>query len=195
MARTAKMTRNTKETKIVLSLNLDGEGKPKIATGIGFFDHMLTLFTAHSLIDLSLNVQGDLEVDGHHTVEDVGIALGEAFKEALGDKKGIRRYGHFLLPMDETLAQTAIDFSGRPYLVYHVDFSVSSTGSFDFDLINEFWQGFVNSSGCNLHIDLVRGGNGHHIAEAIFKSVARSIRMAVESDPRQKGIPSTKGIL
>ncbi|MDO5582008.1 MAG: imidazoleglycerol-phosphate dehydratase HisB [Planctomycetia bacterium] len=195
MARTAKITRNTKETKIALSLNLDGEGKAKISTGIGFFDHMLNLFTAHSLIDLMLDVHGDLEVDGHHTVEDVGIALGTAFKEALGDKKGIHRYGHFLLPMDETLAQTALDFSGRPYLVYHVPFPVPTTGNFDFDLINEFWQGFVNSSSCNLHVNILQGGNGHHIAEAVFKSVARSIRMAVEMDPRQKGIPSTKGVL
>ncbi len=195
MERTATIARTTKETGISLKLNLDGTGQGRISTGLGFFDHMLTLFTAHSLIDLTLDVQGALEVDGHHTVEDVGIALGQAFASALGEKKGIRRYGFFILPMDETQVQTAIDFSGRPYLVYQVVFPVSSVGDFDLELIREFWQGFANAAGCNLHINMQSGGNGHHIAEAIYKSVARSIRAAVEHDPRQIGIPSTKGVL
>ena len=195
MSRLAKIDRVTKETQIELKLDLDGSGQGDISTGLGFFDHMLTLFTGHSLIDLTLHVKGDLEVDGHHTVEDVGIALGQAFKEALGNKKGIRRYGFFLLPMDETLCQTAIDFSGRPFLVYNASFPVEKAGNFDLELVNEFWQGFTNSVGCNLHINVLYGGNGHHIAEAIFKSVARSIRAAIENDPRQTGIPSTKGVL
>lgn len=195
MTRTATISRKTKETDIQLQLNLDGNGKSDIETGIGFFNHMLTLFSAHSLIDLTLKVVGDLDVDGHHTVEDVGIALGQAFQTALGDKKGIRRYGHFLLPMDETLAQTALDFSGRPCLIYHVEFPVATVGHFDLELVHEFWQGFANAAACNLHINVLYGSNGHHISESIFKSVARTIRMALENDPRQTGIPSTKGIL
>jgi imidazoleglycerol-phosphate dehydratase len=195
MARTAAVERDTKETQIRLKIDLDGTGASKIATGIGFFDHMLTLFAAHSLVDIELSVNGDLEVDGHHTVEDVGIALGAAFKTALGDKKGVRRYGFFLLPMDETLARTAIDFSGRPYLVYDATYPVERVGTFDLELVREFWQGFAHASACNLHIGVLYGSNGHHIAEAIFKSVARSIRAAVESDPRQTGVPSTKGVL
>ncbi|MBR4976333.1 MAG: imidazoleglycerol-phosphate dehydratase HisB [Thermoguttaceae bacterium] len=195
MARTAAVERDTKETQIRLKIDLDGTGASKISTGIGFFDHMLTLFAAHSLVDIELSVNGDLEVDGHHTVEDVGIALGAAFKTALGDKKGVRRYGFFLLPMDETLARTAIDFSGRPYLVYDATYPVERVGTFDLELVREFWQGFANASACNLHIGVLYGSNGHHIAEAIFKSVARSIRAAVESDPRQTGVPSTKGVL
>ncbi len=195
MKRVSSIKRQTKETSIDLELQLDGSGIGSINSGIGFFDHMLTLFSGHSLVDLQLKVKGDLEVDGHHTVEDVGIVLGQAFKEALGDKKGIRRYGHFLLPMDETLAQVAVDFSGRPFLVYHVDYPVEKVGTFDLELVNEFWQGFVNAVGCNLHINVFYGGNGHHIAEAIFKATARAIRMAIESDPRQTGIPSTKGVL
>ena len=195
MARHSKIERNTKETQIQLELDLDGTGKTEIETGLGFFNHMLTLFTAHSMIDLTLNVTGDLEVDGHHTVEDVGIALGKAFQDALGDKKGIRRYGHFSLPMDETLANCALDFSGRPCLVYNVTFPVEKVGSFDLELVREFWQGFVNGACCNLHLNVPYGGNGHHISEAVFKSAARSVRMAIEKDPRQKGIPSTKGTL
>ncbi len=195
MARTAAVERDTKETQIRLKIDLDGTGASKISTGIGFFDHMLTLFAAHSLVDLELSVNGDLEVDGHHTVEDVGIALGAAFKTALGDKKGVRRYGFFLLPMDETLARTAIDFSGRPYLVYDATYPVERVGTFDLELVREFWQGFANPAACNLHIGVLYGSNGHHIAEAIFKSTARSIRSAVESDPRQTGVPSTKGVL
>ena len=193
--RTAKIERDTKETQIRLSINLDGSGASNVSTGLGFFNHMLTLFAAHSKVDLDLNVVGDLDVDGHHTVEDVGIALGKAFATALGDKKGVRRYGFFILPMDETLAQTAIDFSGRPFLVYNAKFPVERVGNFDLELVKEFWQGFANSAACNLHINVPYGENGHHISEAIFKSVARSIRAAVEFDPRQTGVPSTKGVL
>lgn len=193
--RTAKIERKTKETQIQLEINLDGTGRSSVKTGLGFFDHMLTLFSAHSKVDLKLTVHGDLDVDGHHTVEDVGIALGRAFADALGDKKGIRRYGFFVLPMDETLAETAVDFSGRPFLVFNASFPVERVGNFDLELVNEFWQGFVNSAACNLHINVPYGGNGHHISEAIFKSTARSIRAAVENDPREKGVPSTKGSL
>ncbi|MBQ1338585.1 MAG: imidazoleglycerol-phosphate dehydratase HisB [Thermoguttaceae bacterium] len=193
--RTAKIERKTKETQIQLEINLDGTGRSSVKTGLGFFDHMLTLFSAHSKVDLKLTVHGDLDVDGHHTVEDVGIALGKAFADALGDKKGIRRYGFFVLPMDETLAETAVDFSGRPFLVFNASFPVERVGSFDLELVNEFWQGFANSAACNLHINVPYGGNGHHISEAIFKSTARSIRAAVENDPREKGVPSTKGSL
>lgn len=193
--RTASIERNTKETQIKLSINLDGTGASNISTGLGFFDHMLTLFSSHSKVDLDLEVHGDLDVDGHHTVEDVGIALGAAFIKALGDKKGIRRYGFFMLPMDETLAYTAIDFSGRPFLVFNAKFPVERVGNFDLELVNEFWQGFANTAACNLHINVPYGGNGHHISEAIFKSVARSVRAAVENDPRQTGVPSTKGVL
>ena len=193
--RTAKIERKTKETQIQLEINLDGTGRSSVKTGLGFFDHMLTLFSAHSKVDLKLTVHGDLDVDGHHTVEDVGIALGKAFADALGDKKGIRRYGFFVLPMDETLAETAVDFSGRPFLVFNATFPVERVGAFDLELVNEFWQGFANSAACNLHINVPYGGNGHHISEAIFKSTARSIRAAVENDPREKGVPSTKGSL
>ncbi|MBQ2040162.1 MAG: imidazoleglycerol-phosphate dehydratase HisB [Thermoguttaceae bacterium] len=193
--RTAKIERKTKETQIQLEINLDGTGRSSVKTGLGFFDHMLTLFSAHSKVDLKLTVHGDLDVDGHHTVEDVGIALGKAFADALGDKKGIRRYGFFVLPMDETLVETAVDFSGRPFLVFNASFPVERVGSFDLELVNEFWQGFANSAACNLHINVPYGGNGHHISEAIFKSTARSIRAAVENDPREKGVPSTKGSL
>jgi imidazoleglycerol-phosphate dehydratase len=195
MPRTAKIERNTKETQIVLELNLDGTGRADVSTGVGFFDHTLTLLTGHSLVDLTVRVKGDLEIDAHHTVEDVGIALGEAFGLALGNKSGIRRYGHFTLPMDETLATSAIDFSGRPYLVYRVTFPAPTVGCFDLELVREFWQGFVNASRCNLHLVLHHGENCHHIAESVFKSTARAIRMAVESDPRQTGVPSTKGVL
>ena len=195
MPRTAKIERNTQETQIALELNLDGSGRADVSTGVGFFDHMLTLLTGHSLIDLTVKATGDLHVDSHHTVEDIGIALGEAFGLALGNKSGIRRYGHFTLPMDETLATSAVDFSGRPYLAYRVTFPVPTVGNFDLELVREFWQGFVNASRCNLHLMLHYGDNGHHIAEAVFKATARAIRMAVEPDPRQSGIPSTKGVL
>ena len=195
MTRQATITRNTKETQIQLAIQLDGTGKATLRTGIGFFDHMLTLFAAHSMIDLDLNLTGDLDVDGHHSVEDTGIALGQAVAEALGDKKGIRRYGFFLLPMDETLCETAVDFCGRPAFVYHAAFPVASVGTFDLELVREFWQGFANAAGGNLHINVRYGENGHHIAEAIFKATARAIRAAVENDPRQTGVPSTKGLL
>ena len=195
MPRTAKIERNTKETQIVLELNLDGNGRADISTGVGFFDHLLTLLTGHSLLDLTVQATGDLHIDAHHTVEDVGIALGEAFGWALGTKSGIRRYGHFTLPMDETLATAAVDFSGRPYLVYRVTFPAPTVGTFDLELVREFWQGFVNASRCNLHLILHHGENGHHIAEAVVKAAARALRMAVEPDPRQIGIPSTKGVL
>ena len=193
--RDALIERNTKETQIRLQINLDGTGESEISTGLGFFDHMTTLFASHSKIDMKLSVKGDLEVDGHHTVEDVGIALGRAFATALGVKKGIRRYGFFILPMDETLAQVAVDFSGRPYVVYNVTFPVERVGNFDLELVREFWYGFANAVGCNLHINVPYGANGHHISEAIFKCAARAIRAAVESDPRQVGVPSTKGTL
>ncbi|GHT18868.1 imidazoleglycerol-phosphate dehydratase [Planctomycetales bacterium] len=193
--RTATISRNTKETQISLTLNLDGNGASAISTGVGFFDHMLTLFAAHSMIDIKIDAKGDLHVDGHHTVEDVGIALGQAFAAALADKHGIRRYGHFTLPMDETLASVAVDFSGRPCLVYHVEFQTPKIGLFDTELVHEFWQGFVQASNCTLHLTLHYGTNGHHAAEALFKAAARAIRAATENDPRQIGIPSTKGTL
>jgi imidazoleglycerol-phosphate dehydratase len=193
--RTATVSRNTKETQISLSLNLDGTGKSEIATGLGFFDHMLTLFSAHSLIDLTVQCNGDLHVDGHHTVEDTGIALGQAFAEALGDKTGLRRYGHFTLPMDETLATVAVDFSGRACLVYNVEFQSAQVGQLDTELVHEFWQGFANAAKCTLHLTLHYGTNGHHVAESLFKAAARAIRDAIEIDPRQQSIPSTKGML
>jgi len=195
MPRTARIERNTKETQIILELNLDGTGRADVSTGIGFFDHMLTLLAGHSLVDLTVRATGDLDIDAHHTVEDVGIALGEAFLAALVSKSGIRRYGHFTLPMDETLATAAVDFGGRPYLVYRVTFPVPTVGTFDLELVREFWQGFVSVSRCNLHLLLHYGDNGHHIAEAVFKATARAIRMAVEPDLRQVGVPSTKGVL
>lgn len=194
-ARTATILRSTKETQISLTLNLDGTGKSEIVTGLGFFDHMLTLFSAHSLVDLTLRCNGDLQVDGHHSVEDTGIVLGQAFAEALGDKTGLRRYGYFTLPMDETLATVAVDFSGRACLVYNVVFQSAQIGQFDTELVHEFWQGFVNAANCTLHLTLHYGTNGHHIAEALFKAAARSIRGAIEIDPRQQSIPSTKGML
>jgi len=193
--RTTTVSRNTKETQISLTLNLGGSGTSEITTGLGFFDHMLTLFAAHSLIDLTLHCNGDLHVDGHHTVEDVGILLGQAFAETLGDKTGLRRYGHFTLPMDESLATAVVDFSGRPCLVYNVEFPLPQVGQFDTELIHEFWQGFANGAKCTLHLTLHYGTNGHHIAEALFKAAARSIREAIEIDPRQPSIPSTKGTL
>ena len=195
MARTATIDRKTAETKIRLELNLDGTGQADIATGVGFFDHMLTLFAKHSATDLSAHAEGDLEVDQHHTVEDVGICLGQALKQAVGDKAGIRRYGHFTLPMDETLATVAIDLSGRYALAFRADIPAAKIGDFDSELIEEFWNAFAGNALCNLHILLHHGRNSHHISEAIFKSTARSLRMAVEPDPRMTGVPSTKGSL
>ncbi len=195
MARTALIVRETKETQIKLSLDLNGTGRSEIATGVGFFDHMLTLFAAHSLIDLTVSARGDLHIDAHHTVEDIGIALGEAFQKALGDKKGIGRYGHFTLPMDETLATAVVDFCGRAHIVYRVRFETEKIGEFDTELVHEFWQAFATAAACNLHLMIHYGTNGHHVAEAVFKSAARAVRMAVAIDPRQTGIPSTKGTL
>jgi imidazoleglycerol-phosphate dehydratase len=195
MARTATIERKTAETNIRVQLNLDGTGQADIATGVGFFDHMLTLFAKHSAMDLSARADGDLQVDGHHTVEDVGICLGQAMKQAVGDKAGIRRYGHFTLPMDETLATVAIDLSGRFALEFRADIPAAKIGDFDSELIEEFWNAFAGNALCNLHILVHYGRNSHHISEAIFKATARALRMALESDPRMTGVPSTKGSL
>lgn len=195
MPRTTKISRDTRETQIRLELNLDGSGQGSWQTGVGFLDHMLELFARHGAFDLKVEAKGDLQVDQHHTVEDVGICLGQAVKQALGDKAGIRRYGHFTLPMEETLATTAIDLSGRYYLVFQADFDSPKIGDFDTELVEDFWQAFAANSLCNLHILIHYGRNSHHKSEAIFKSAARALRMAVESDPRMTGVPSTKGTL
>jgi len=195
MPRTATVSRKTAETDIVLSIDLDGTGKADIQTGVGFFDHMLTLLAGHSLIDLSVRCQGDLHVDGHHTVEDVGRALGTAVKDCLGDRRGIRRYGHAIIPMDESLATVAVDLGGRAATVFAVDFPVATIGTFDSQLVEVFWESVAATLGANVHAILHHGRNGHHIAEAVFKAAARAIRMAVEADPRQRGVPSTKGTL
>lgn len=195
MPRTAKIDRQTNETEITLELNLDGSGQARIQTGVGFFDHMLELLTRHAAIDLSVTAKGDLHVDQHHTVEDVGICLGQAIKQALGDKAGIRRYGHFTLPMEETLVTTAIDLSGRYFMVFDADFPAHKIGDFDSELVEDFWQATAANALANLHIVLHHGRNSHHISEAIFKGAARALRMAIESDPRMPGVPSTKGTL
>ena len=194
--RTAEVTRNTAETKITVKLNLDGSGTSSLSTGIGFFDHMLDQIARHGLIDLDIHAAGDLHIDGHHTVEDVGITLGQAVAKAVGDKKGLRRYGHAYVPLDEALSRVVIDFSGRPGLVMHVPFKSGMIGSFDSQLAYEFFQGFANHAFVTLHIDNLRGDNSHHQAETVFKAFARALRMALEIDPRSKGvIPSTKGSL
>jgi len=195
MARTARIQRNTSETKIELRLDLDGSGTAEIQTGIGFFDHMLTLLALHSLIDLSVQAEGDLHVDAHHTVEDVGICFGKALVQALGDKAGIRRYGDATVPMDETLVTAAVDLSGRPFLVWKVTLLPETLGSFNTALAEEFWRAVSSSGGLNLHLLCHHGHNSHHIIEATFKATARALRQAVESDPRNSGIPSTKGTL
>jgi imidazoleglycerol-phosphate dehydratase len=195
MSRIAKIERKTAETDIKLTLNLDGAGASHIATGIGFFDHMLTLLAKHAALDLSVDAVGDLNVDQHHTVEDVGICLGQAVREALGDKRGIRRYGHFTLPMDETLASVALDLGGRPFFVFQAEFAAQKIGEFDAELVSDFWQAFATNAQCNLHVVVHYGRNSHHVAEAIFKAVARALRMAAETDPRLSGVPSTKGTL
>jgi imidazoleglycerol-phosphate dehydratase len=195
MTRTAKIDRSTKETQITVELNLDGTGQSDIHTGVGFFDHMLDLLTRHALIDLTVKANGDLHVDQHHTVEDVGICIGQAIREAIGDKAGIRRYGHFTLPMEETLVTTAIDLSGRYYLVFKADFPSSKIGDFDSELVEDFWQALAANALCNFHVVLHHGRNSHHISEGIFKSAARALRMAIESDPRNDAVPSTKGVL
>lgn len=193
--RTATLKRKTAETDIDLSLNLDGNGVSKIKTGIAFFDHMLTLLARHSLFDLEINAVGDIAVDGHHTVEDVGIVFGKCLSDALGDKRGINRYGFFLLPMEETLAQIALDFSGRPLLVYNVNLTANTVGEFDVSLAREFFRAVCVNAGINLHINLLAGDEPHHALEAIFKGFARALKIAVALDPREKNIPSSKGIL
>jgi imidazoleglycerol-phosphate dehydratase len=194
--RTAEVSRNTAETQITVKLNLDGTGVAKLHTGIGFFDHMLDQIARHGLIDLDIHAIGDLHIDGHHTVEDVGIALGQAVHKAVGDKKGIRRYGHAYVPLDEALSRVVIDLSGRPGLVMHVPFKSGMVGEFDTQLAYEFFQGFVNHAFVTLHIDNLRGENAHHQAETVFKAFARALRAALEHDPRTAGtIPSTKGML
>ena len=195
MKRTAIISRKTKETEIELELNLDGTGQAQLATGVGFFDHMLTLLAKHGAFDLSVTAKGDLHVDQHHTVEDVGICFGQALREALGDKAGIRRYGHFTLPMEETLCTTAVDLGGRYFLVFQAEFPSPKIGDFDSELVEDFWQAAAANALCNLHVVVHYGRNSHHISEAIFKSAARALRMAVESDARMKGVPSTKGTL
>jgi imidazoleglycerol-phosphate dehydratase len=195
-ARTASVTRNTAETRITVSLDLDGSGKSKLSTGIGFFDHMLDQIARHGLIDLDIDCEGDLHIDGHHTVEDIGITLGQAFAKAVGDKKGIRRYGHAYVPLDEALSRVVIDFSGRPGLHMDVKFTAGSIGQLDTQLVYEFFQGFVNHAGVTMHIDNLKGFNAHHQCETIFKAFARALRFALEHDERMAGvIPSTKGAL
>ena len=195
-ARTSDITRNTAETQITVRLNLDGSGKARLATGIGFFDHMLDQIARHGLIDLDIEAKGDLHIDGHHTVEDVGIAFGQAVYKAVGDKKGIRRYGHAYVPLDEALSRVVIDFSGRPGLIMNEPFKSGMIGTFDSQLAHEFFQGFVNHAFVTLHIDNLRGENAHHQCETVFKAFARALRAALELDPRSSGtIPSTKGSL
>lgn len=194
--RAVNVSRNTKETRIQISLNLDGQGRLKAKTGIPFLEHMLDQVARHGMLDIEINAEGDLEIDAHHTVEDIGITLGQAFNQALGDKTGIRRYGHAYIPLDEALSRVVIDFSGRPGLEYRVSYPRARVGEFDVDLIHEFFQGFVNHALVTLHIDNLHGGNSHHIAETIFKAFGRAVRMAVEPDPRMAGMmPSTKGSL
>ena len=196
LPRTAEVSRNTAETKITVKLNLDGTGQSKLSTGIGFFDHMLDQIARHGLIDLDIHCVGDLHSDGHHTVEDVGITLGQAVAQAVGDKKGLRRYGHAYVPLDEALSRVVVDFSGRPGLDMHVPFKTELIGTFDSQLAYEFFQGFVNHAFVTLHIDNLRGENSHHQAETVFKAFARALRMALEIDPRAANvIPSTKGSL
>ena len=195
MNRIATIDRRTGETQIHLEVNLDGAGHSQVLTGVGFLDHMLDLFARHGGFDLRIEATGDLHVDDHHTVEDVGICLGQAFRQALGDKAGIRRYGHFTLPMEETLVTVAVDLSGRYFLVFQADMPSAKIGTFDSELIEDFWQAMAANALCNLHILLHHGRNTHHISEAIFKAAARALRMAVEADPRVIGVPSTKGTL
>ena len=193
--RIAMVERNTLETQITCEINLDGEGTVDVETGLPFFEHMLDQIGRHGMIDLKIRATGDLEVDAHHTVEDVGITLGQAFDKALGDKKGIRRYGHAYVPLDEALSRVVIDFSGRPGLEYDIPFTRARVGEFDVDLFGEFFQGFVNHARVTLHVDNLRGKNSHHQIETVFKAFGRALRMAVEHDPRASGIPSTKGSL
>ena len=195
MARTAQLRRETGETKIELTLDLDGAGRSTVDTGVGFFDHMLTLLSRHSLIDLNIKAQGDLHVDAHHTVEDVGICFGRALAQALGDKSGIRRYGDATVPMDETLVTAAVDLSGRPFCVWRAEVPAETLGTFNAQLAEEFWRAVSSSGAMALHVVCHHGRNTHHIVEGIFKATARALRQAVEVDPRMSGIPSTKGVL
>jgi len=195
MPRTAHIQRKTAETDVEVELNLDGSGQSNIDTGVGFLDHMLALLARHGALDLNVKAVGDLHVDQHHTVEDVGICLGQAIKEALGDKSGIRRFGHFTLPMEETLATAAVDLSGRFYLVFNARFPTPTIGQFDSQLVEDFWHAVAANALANLHVMVHHGRNSHHISEAIFKATARALRMAVEPDPRVSGVPSTKGTL
>jgi imidazoleglycerol-phosphate dehydratase len=194
--RKSEVSRSTLETRIVVGIDLDGTGASSLSSGIGFLDHMLDQVARHGLIDLSIKAEGDLHIDAHHTVEDIGITLGQAFAKAVGDKKGIRRYGHAYVPLDEALSRVVIDLSGRPGLEFHINFTRAQIGEFDVDLFREFFQGFVNHAGVTLHIDNLRGINAHHQAETVFKAFGRALRMALEVDPRMAGqMPSTKGSL
>jgi imidazoleglycerol-phosphate dehydratase len=194
--RSAEVERSTKETQIRVRLNLDGKGAAKLATGVPFLEHMLDQVARHGMVDLDIQAKGDLHIDAHHTVEDIGITLGQAFVKALGDKAGVRRYGHAYVPLDEALSRVVIDLSGRPGLEYHVTFTRALIGEFDADLVHEFFQGFVNHAQVTLHVDNLRGDNAHHQCETMFKAFARALRMAVEPDPRAQGsVPSTKGSL
>src|SRR5574340_686917 len=194
--RTASITRNTLETQVSVTLNLDGSGQARLASGVPFLDHMLDQIARHGLMDIEVAAKGDLHIDAHHTVEDIGITLGQAFAQAIGDKKGVRRYGHAYVPLDEALSRVVLDLSGRPGLFFEVEFTRARIGEFDADLVREFFQGFVNHAGVTLHIDCLRGGNAHHQAETVFKAFGRALRMAVEADERMAGVmPSTKGSL
>jgi imidazoleglycerol-phosphate dehydratase len=193
--RQATITRETKETRISVSIDLDGSGKAEISTGIGFFDHMLTHLAKHGLFDVSVEAKGDLEIDGHHTVEDVGICLGQAFLKAVGEPKGIARFGHAVLPMDEALAEAAVDFSGRPYLVFRADVPKVRIGDFDAELAEEFFRAFAMNGRITLHVILRYGTNAHHVVEILFKAFAKALSRAVARDPRETGVPSTKGVL
>ncbi len=194
--RQSDITRNTLETQVCVKLDLDGSGQSQLSSGVGFFDHMLDQIARHGLLDLAITAQGDLHIDAHHTVEDVGITLGQALAQALGDKRGLRRYGHAYVPLDEALSRVVVDLSGRPGLIFNVPFSRAAIGDFDVDLVREFFQGLVNHAGITVHIDTLRGDNAHHQAETVFKAFGRALRMASEPDPRAAGsIPSTKGTL
>jgi imidazoleglycerol-phosphate dehydratase len=194
--RRASVTRNTTETRISVSLDLDGTGKYSVSTGIGFLDHMLEQLSRHSLIDLTVKAEGDLHIDFHHTTEDTGIAIGEAFNKALGDRKGINRYGHMYIPMDETLTRVALDLSNRPYLIWKVDFTRDKLGEMDTELFKEWFQAFAQAAGCTLHVETVYGTNNHHIVETCYKGLARALKIAIAHDPRQADVvPSTKGML
>lgn len=195
MSRIARIDRKTAETEVQLELNLDGSGAATVATGVGFFDHMLTLLAKHAAIDLAVQAQGDLHVDQHHTVEDVGICLGQALRQAVGDKSGIQRYGSFTLPMEDVLVTSALDLGGRYYLVFRAPIAAAKIGEFDSELVEVFWQAVAANALCNLHVVLHHGHNGHHVAEAVFKATARALRIAASPDPRMPGVPSTKGTL